>query len=390
MKKLISILLLAALLMSGCSAQSRAAAEPSPSAGEQSAAPGTGNVENADSPEISPEPAATDESAEEEFYCREYYVFPDGVSPEGIARIGSTLFMYCTAAGEECFALAEYSVDDTGRASVDEARLIALDAPEDIAEKNIYAVCAGADGFFYAVTGETAARYYDGVDIRENPDYQGRYVLLKYSTDGELLDKKELSLPEFQQILGIVVDKNGRVMLYGGGKILCLDTDGTSRTTELENEGTLANGSIFGEQIIFEARYEDYRIANEHLLYSPETGEFSSISLSVESDSGIEPCPIEMTNIQGLNGEYVLSDEISYYSCEPGENVCHELFRWYYGTYSHESIYACRLSEQSFIRSVQGENFFLICGMAQKLDTEESVVNVALYGESAYLAEEYG
>lgn len=362
MKKSVCVLLLAALLLSGCSAQNTAPApaEPSPSP-----APGAENTEGADSPEISPEHAAGAESAEEEFYCKEYYPFPEGVSAEGIARIDSSLFMYCTSAGEEFFALAEYSVDDTGRASVGEARLIALDEPDSIAEKNIYAVCAGDDSCFYAVTGETASVYFDGMDICENPDYQGRYALLKYSTDGELLDKQELSLPDFPYVFGIVADKSGRVMLYGGGKILCLNTDGTSKLSELEEKGTLANGTIFGEQVIFEAQYEDCHIANEHLLYSPETGEFSPINLHTDSSGGIEPHPIEMTNIQGLNGEYVLSDELSYYCCEPGENVCRELFRWYYGTYDHASLYACRLSEKSFIRSVQGENFFVICGMAK-------------------------
>ena len=382
MKKLISILLLAALLLSGCSMQS---AESAPV--EPSAVPIAENPAETDSAEVSSALATESGAANEELYMEEYYPFPEGVSAEGIARIDSTLFMYCTSKGEEYFAMADYSVDDTGRAHIGEARIIELDEPENIAEKNIYAICAGADGCFYAVTGETAALYMDGMEIRENPDYQGRYMLLKFSKDGELLDKKELSLPEFQHILGIVVDKSGRVMLYGAGKLLCLDTDGTSRTTELEYEGTLANGTIFGEQVLFEARYENYHIANEHLLYSPETGEFSPVNLQIESGSGIEPCPIELTNIQGLHGEYVLSDELSYYCCEPGENVCHELFRWYYGTYEHISPYACRLSEKSVIRSIQGENFFLICGMAQTLDTERSAVKVALYGESAIGAE---
>lgn len=383
MKKRISILLLAALMLSACSAQSAPGAPAntgdSTAASSENTADTAGTELSAPPAESAAEPNTDPETAEGEFYIEKYYPFPEGVIADGVARIDSTLFMYCTSTGEEYFALADYTVDDTGRAHVGEARIIERDEPENIAEKNIYAICAGADGYFYAVTGETAPTYMDGNQICENPDYQGRYALLKYTADGVLMDKRELSLPDYPHVSSVAADKEGRVIICGGEHILCLEADGTSKSAALENRGYIYNGAVFGEQVIFEAHYAETYNDYEFLAYSPETGELTHFVIYNEDKTEQKPCEAVFANIQGLNGEYIFSDMFSYYSCEPDENVCHELFRWNYEGYPNRSCYVCRLSEKSVIRSAPGENYFVLSGMAQRAGTERSDVKVALY-----------
>lgn len=382
MKKRISILLLAALMLSACSAQSAPGAPAntgdSTAASSENTADTAGTELSAPTTESAAE-ADTDSGTAEEFYMEKYYPFPEGVTADGVVRIDYTLFMSCTSAGEEYFAIADYTVDDTGRAHVGEARIIERDEPENIAEKNIYAICAGADGYFYAVTGETAPTYMDGNQICENKDYQGRYTLLKYTADGVLMDKRALSLPDYPHVSSVAADKEGRVIICGGEHILCLEADGTSKSAALENRGYIYNAALFAEQVIVEAHYAEFSNDYEFLALTPETGELTHFAIYGEDGAEQKPCEAVFANIQGLNGEYIFSDMFSYYSCEPDENVCHELFRWNYEGYPNRSCYVCRLSEKSVIRSAPGENYFVLSGMAQRAGTERSDVKVALY-----------
>lgn len=374
MKKAICIILIATLFLSACGTGT------DPSRAEESGANKAAAPAGSDPAAVFSGLDAVCADMEEALYSKEYYAFPGGFAAEGMARLDSSLFMYGSSADKGLFAMAEYSVDAAGEAHIGEARLIELDAPDSIAEKNIYAVCAGENGFFYAVTGEPAARYLNSLmELCENADYQGRYALLKFSPSGSLVSKTELSLPELSSVSGIVVDKTGRAVLYSGRKIICLEPDGTTKSAELERNASLCGGALFGERVILKAYYDSPDIKSEYLSYSPETGELAPFTIYNEDNSVRELSVTGYPQCQGLNGEYIICDDSSYFYCEPGENVCHELFRWYYGFYSLSNNYVCRLSEKSFIYSVLGENFFVVTGMAQRAKTEKTVVNVALY-----------
>lgn len=373
MKKVIPIILLAALFLTACGGggeQSHAEANIPDSA----YAP-AGDEVSASSTEL--DSASAD--MEEVFYSKEYFAFPGDFTAEGMARLGSSLFMYGSSADENLFAMSEYSVGADGEVQIGEARLIELDTPAAANEAEIHAVCAGEDNCFYAVTGEAAAEYFDGEKLCANPDYQGRYALLKYSAEGSLTGKTELSLPELSHVSGIVADKAGRIIIYGGEKIICLEPDGTTKSAALERNGSISGGALFGDAVIFKAFYETPDVKDEYLSYSPETGTLTPFTIYNDDGSVRELSIIGYPKCQGLGEEYIICDDSHYFYCEPGENVCHELFRWYYGMYTLSNSYVCRLSDKSFIYSVTGENFFVITGMVQRAKTNTAVVNVAFY-----------
>lgn len=360
-KRMCVLMLVVALLMSGCSDQN--IQDPSTS---------KSLMEN---PEAIARISSENTEVEDVLYSKEYYAFPGGYVTKGVVRLGTSLLLYGSMNGKSILGLAEYNVDTSGEVSIEEAKTICLDEPESVYEAMVYGINAGGDGCFYALTGEFPAEYTIKEKYCTNPDYQGRFSVLKYSDSGSFMCKSELNLPNFSNMQGIIVDESERVILYGGDTVLCIEKDGTIKETQTGENSYILSGSLCDDKVIFQV----YSDEGEYLCYYPDSGKIVPFMIHNE-DQTIHHMGIDSTSIcQGLNEEYITCESSRFFSCNLDEAICSEIFRWNYSMYYKACPYVCRLSEKSFVCSVSGEEYLLVTGLAQRPKTERSIVNVALY-----------
>lgn len=176
MKKLLTLTLALALLLSACAPQAA--------------------------------PAETPEAATVSTVVRTEVVYPLPAPAElvGLARVGDTLIVAGDDGGAPVLGMAAWSLD--GAPSLGETRLL------DAGEAAICGVAAGEDCFYVLTGEEPASRLNASREIVRNEDYQGRYCVLKYAADGALLGQMTLRDWHAGEMLGIAAGPDGELLLY--------------------------------------------------------------------------------------------------------------------------------------------------------------------------------
>ena len=176
MKKLLTLTLALALLLTGCGV---------PSA-----------------------PAETPEAATVSTVVRTEVVYPLPAPAElvGLARVGDTLIVAGDDGGAPVLGMADWSLD--GAPALGETRLL------DAGTAAICGVAAGEDCFYVLTGEEPASRLNASREIVRNEDYQGRYCVLKYAADGALLGQMTLRDWRAGEMLGIAAGPDGELLLY--------------------------------------------------------------------------------------------------------------------------------------------------------------------------------
>lgn len=356
-KRILAALIVFSLMLSGCSGTAAVDKQADLSHPNQVTAP------------------VNDIGVEEAVYRKEFFPFTGGYKVKSVARIADSLLFHGSKDGAPILGNALYSIDAGGEVSIGETNIIALPAPEAVYEKMIYGICAGGDEFFYVLTGELPAEYSLGGQYYTNPDYQGRFGIIKYSKNGSYVNDTQITLPAVAYLQGIFVDSAGRTILYGENTVICVESDGTIRETRVSDDGFIQAASICGDLVIFQVYYDSTKIFS----YDPSAHALRELTIYNE-DRTPHMIGIDSESIsQGLGDEYILCQDSRFYSCSIDDFVCKELFRWNYGTYYQACPYVCRLSEKSFIASVSGAEYLLVTGLAERQKAERSVVTVALY-----------
>lgn len=175
MKKLLTLTLALALLLTGCGMQ---------------AAP-------AETPEATASTVVRTEVV---------YPLPAPAELVGVARVGDALVVAGDDGGAPVLGVADWSLD--GAPSLGETRLL------DAGEAAICGVAAGEDCFYVLTGEEPASRLNASREIVRNEDYQGRYCVLKYAADGALLGQMTLRDWRAGEMLGIAAGPDGELLLY--------------------------------------------------------------------------------------------------------------------------------------------------------------------------------
>lgn len=371
MKKSLPVLVLVlSLLLSACSGT----AVPNGNTRSESA--------SVASPDVDEAPLSSDDiEMEDVLYSQELYVFPGGYRVKSVVRLGDALYFHGTGTkdGAQLLGYAPYIVDAGGEVTLGDTTMIDLPSPESVYSERIYGICAGADSFLYVLAGELPAEYMLGGQYYTNPDYQGRYSIIKYTASGEPAGETQITLPAFSYISGIFVNSNGRAVLYGGNTIQCVDGDGTVLDAQTLDPGFIQGVSVGADSVMFIFYCENGLVKT--LSYDSSARTVSEIDLYSEDGSPFT-VEIDSTSItQGLDTEYVIARESCLYACSPDDYVCRELFRWHYGVSIANCPYVCRLSENCFISAVSGEEYLLVTALSRQEKTERRDVKVALCGD---------
>lgn len=153
-------------------------------------------------------PAETPEAATVSTVVRTEVVYPLPAPAElvGVARVGDTLIVAGDDGGAPVLGMADWSLD--GAPALGETRLL------DAGEAAICGVAAGEDCFYVLTDEEPASRLNASREIVRNEDYQGRYCVLKYAADGALLGQMTLRDWRAGEMLGIAAGPDGELLLY--------------------------------------------------------------------------------------------------------------------------------------------------------------------------------
>lgn len=184
-------------------------------------------------------PAETPEAATVSTVVRTETVYPLPAPAElvGVVRVGDTLIVAGDDGGAPVLGMAAWSLGAEGL-TLGETRLLTLPAPEAADEARLWGVAAGEDCFYVLTGEEPASRLNASREIVRNEDYQGRYCVLKYAADGALLGQMTLRDWRAGEMLGIAAGPDGELLLYA-----CQTTALTALGAEAqlsENEDGLA------------------------------------------------------------------------------------------------------------------------------------------------------
>ncbi|MGN1004544.1 MAG: hypothetical protein ACI4O5_06865 [Oscillospiraceae bacterium] len=338
----------------------------------------------------------------------QYYPFGGDAQVSGVARLGNNLLL-CGAdeSAGPVLGLVRYSVESAGSVSLSETKMLALDEPGAVDEAMIHAIAAGGDGAFYVLTGEQFGTYKNpdfeigGSYFLENPDYAGRYSVLRYSEDGELLERIRIRDWPHNSIEGIAVGNDGELVLYGGGYIALTDRTGAIIHEEEAGDGLYVQSvSLCGEGLIV-SLHETSKLQGTYYRIDSRSGLLTQLSRpGLDEIDMLDTGSAGVT--QGLDGEYILYDsmgvqkygaEYSYrglYRVDFEGETYRELYRLVKTGEPENCTYLCLLTEDAFVYThADSAALFLAVRGAQsgQADTGRSVVKVALYGASDQTAQ---
>ena len=371
MKKRISILLILAVALSLCacgSGKNTAAPAPAPAAPEQS----TGEL------------GAPSAGMRTRVYTEKAYPLEAGCTVGGVARLGNTLLIKSYRNEEALLAMAEFTLTPGERLSLSAARPVALDEPEAADEASIYGITAGGDGYFYVLTGETPEQMFteDFEEIR-NEDFQGNFSILKYSQDGEFIDRLKISAwPERRQLTGLVdvtglaVGSEGELYLFGGFYVALLNWEGERLHTEYIDEmsSSIIGAALTEKGVVFSVWSNSsfgtiyYLADRDGTLSQIETGEMDRDLLT----AGFTDC-------QGLNGEYIMDTGYDFVQYDFDSGTYETILNWNMSQTSINS--AVRVGEREFICVSVSEGCLLLVGQEEVPDVERSLVKVAIISD---------
>ena len=240
MKRVILPLLLAVLLLAGCGTQS------------SDATPILPKITYAEVPAVTapPTPTPTERPTLPEVdipsKISELYIMDEGYNANAVAGIGDTLLAADLDDPKYQLVLAHYHLIDDGTVELTD-RTVLLQGPneDDVYQAEIRGISAGPDGCYYVLTAEAPrkAMHIDllagDYQITENPDYSGKFRVLKYSTDGVLLDTVDYN--------DLSIDATGVFTVCGSGKLLVFAFDSIPESQQ-KNEfdfNTINTTSLF-------------------------------------------------------------------------------------------------------------------------------------------------
>lgn len=337
--------------------------------------------------------------------------FEHGCTVSGVARLGNHLLLRgetrppqaeegkpaaesTPAPSEPVLGLVSYEVESDGSVRVSDTKLLALDEPEAADEAMIHAIAAGGDGYFYVLTGEQFGIYKNpdfeiGASLfLENPDYKGRYSVLRYREDGAFLDRIRLRDWPYSSIDGIAVGSDGELVLYESNHICLMDRTGAVlQTEEIEDGYWVQSVSHCGTGLIASI-HETSQLQGTYYQINSQSG----LLFKLNTPGGYDKYTVDTGNwtvTQGVDGEFLVFYTRGVYSYRSffvldfDAGTCQEVLRWYPEESMEGCTYACRLAESTFVYTrSDGESLYVLTGEKQETQAPSghSVVQVAVYG----------
>lgn len=283
MKKILLILLTAALLLAGCGNRNSEAALILPKITYATAPAAVPPLSPAPTPAPTKMPVLSDADIPSEIH--ELSIMDEGYHANAVAGIGNTLLAAELDDPDYQLVLAHYRLTEAGTVELTD-RTVLLQGPneKDTYLSDIRGISAGPDGCYYVLTGE-APRKLLHIDLRtndytitENPDYSGKCRVLQYSDDGVLLDTVDIpALP---------ADLTGVFSACDAGKLLIfgMETVPESEQRDEFDFNTVVSTSLFVLDFAT-GEYDTYRYGMDIVQSACPCGESAMVYMERISDA---------------------------------------------------------------------------------------------------------
>jgi len=275
------------------------------------------------------------------------YPLGAGASVTSVIRQGQTLLIAGEANGRPLLALADYSLGASDTVTLAPARYLALDEPDDPAESRVAALCAAPDGDFYVLTGEYPAHRFNRETYEEieNPEYAGRFAVLRYDANGVLQEHIRLEHWPHDDAVSLAVDADGALIVCGLTNVALLDRSGKILHDEQLPDHVDLLSSAVTEHGVIVCLLEFYNFITQYCLVDGVDGHLTELPLSEESAVYAESA----SACQGLGGEYLLCANGGFYVYDFASGGQELLMTWQQTEYAEAPASVCRLGESCFL-----------------------------------------
>lgn len=307
----------------------------------------------------------------------ESHPFAEDASIIGMARHGSSLLFLGERNGAAFLGLADYTILEDGRPSVEPAREFAIAPMPFEGEAIYYSLAAGGDGDYYLLAGNN-----------EN-NVSTELVIQRYSPAGEYIDS--MTIPDWKllTVRAFSVGSGGEIVL-GEDYTVCVYRWQEGLLNREELKQTVYSSSLCGQGLVI-STYSERDWAAPYLLVDGDTGKLSPLSLSDKDPAGDHANEIRRKSgsllpCQSYSGEYLINqgDCISLVDFET--DTLEPLVEWNVtGTSPDACGPSCRLGESSFACLSDGK---LILAWSKTVEKREGgIVRVGMIDMRGTLAQ---
>lgn len=306
MKKVFLILLTASLLLAGCGKQNADDTRILP------------RITYADTPAVSETLTPAPEEKPAPLYdadipskISELYIMDEGYNANAVAGLGDTLLAADLDEEDHQLVLAHYRLTDEGKAELTDRAVLLQGTDEgDVYQTEIRGISAGTDGCYYVLTGEAPRKTLrmdlasNEYTISENPDYNGRFRVLKYSTDGVLLDTMDYN--------DLPIDATGVFTACNAGKLLlfCFESVPESQQKDEFDFSTIASSSLL--VLDFNTgEYDTHRYGMDFVKAACPYGENAVVymeRMSEAHDAGLFFLNVDTGEFEKINWQYTFAE----------------------------------------------------------------------------------
>lgn len=296
-----------------------------------------------------------------------YYPFDAGYQVGSFAQSNSTILISGSNGTDNRLVLADYQTSYTDQVSLSNQKTVELNDPQAADEAEIYAVAAGADGFFYVLTGEKAAE--------ENPDFSGSFRVLKYDASGNFAEQMSFQYlsPYQSPMRGLTVTEDGRILVNSLRDYLILSWGGDIQYSESNDITLIYNFQICSDGIYANVLNNGGANPGFHYVQLGSDGKYSFIN--TQEDGSI-------TNCSGFGGRFLANNGNDFFYMDFSTGERKDVLSWNFGNQVGGScLNVCQLSDNAFAYTMSDtpDALTLISSVARE-DTAQSTVKVALCG----------
>lgn len=327
-----------------------------------------------------PEPADIDEQPE--FLIKTDRIFPleAGYMINGISYCDNILLVSSSKKEEQNLSLL--AVEKQGDNGFELKFQQSLPIPSMPYFNGIKALLASNENSFYVLTGENPAQYYNNTEIVDNPDYQGRYSLLEYSLNGELIRDIEINGWPYGRIRGITLHGD-EIYLYDNSYIAKVGETGTAEwSMDFEEPMALSTATSAGGKIILS--FFD-RATNEPSYFTLDVDNSLTQELNIEVPLDNPQFSLgNMPVCQGLGDEYLICDAFEFCTYNVAENKGEKILTWgYMNDLNRDFGYVCRIDENNFFCVEEDRDYITIISKVPCSGIEPETVKVFVFGDRA-------
>lgn len=194
-------------------------------------------------------------------------------------------------------------------------------------EQYIYGLTSGNDGYFYVLMGELPDIYTyvdENNESRQNPDYQGRYSIIRFSADGTRMGKTQFQLSPIEDVVGakclygLVCGDEGELVAWGSSEVDLVKMDSGLVNRVVAKANSIDTVSVYDGKVVV---LSGINAESKCMLVDGETGNLSVLVEGSKAYTSVSSC-------HSYSGRLLVNDYSVLGEYDPVSGSVEKLFNW--------------------------------------------------------------